>query len=766
MTKTDKPTSKPKAKVSLSDQIADVVVKAVRTGGVTVGGAGAFWSLFKDSDIPKALASGVIGLGISYGASLLNPVHKGNQDRLTKAGEAANKAIDHGIAKVSGVEEQYYRCQAWACRRQKSEGVVQHDGIFMPLLEEIYVPLELDASSLPAGWRKFPEQHLEKSARDGVCGHKIWDLLGKTDQELTFRQIVVLAWGGYGKTTLLKHIAHTYGMDQQGKYGVPRRVPFLLVLRKHRDRLAQEQPPTLLELIKNHHIPDLPDSDKLADLPEDWVQKQLRQGKAVVMLDGFDEVASGQRPAVARWINDQMRHYSKSVFIVTSRPKAYNEQEPADRLELSTRLWVQDFNESQRRDFVEHWYLCQERYARGGDTTPDVQKDAQDAAEELLTQIEARQELKDLAKNPLLLNMIVTFHRRFPGMELPKRRVELYREICILQLRDRPGARKLETCLINCEAQLILQRLALSMMEAHEERLDRSVLVDCIDTYLAQQQETVQSKDFLAQVVQISELLVEREPGEFEFAHLSLQEYLAAKQIAEGKQEAFLYEHLKNDWWKQTILLYASQVNPTPLIREALHQEAIDLAYTIQQDTTKRLDLTADELAAFQQLTPQVENSRYATLEQLLKNQQWYEADQETYRLMITTVGKEDGQLLSENDLKTFPCEDLQMVDQLWVQYSKGKWGFSVQKKIWEECGSPTIYNDKWEKFGDRVGWRSNGNWRAYPDLTFDINKTLPGEFPAVVLSVGRGGGHWLVGWATFLAQRLVDCSTRQSREL
>lgn len=227
MTKTDKPTSKSKAKVSLSDQIADVVVKAVRTGGVTVGGAGAFWSLFKDSDIPKALASGVIGLGISYGASLLNPVHKGNQDRLTKAGEAANKAIDHGIAKVSGVEEQYYRCQAWACRRQKSEGVVQHDGIFMPLLEEIYVPLELDASSLPAGWRQFPDQHLEKSARDVVSGHKIWDLLGKTEREVTFRQIVVLAWGGYGKTTLLKHIAHTYGMNQQGdKYGVSRRVPF------------------------------------------------------------------------------------------------------------------------------------------------------------------------------------------------------------------------------------------------------------------------------------------------------------------------------------------------------------------------------------------------------------------------------------------------------------------------------------------------------------------------------------------------------------
>lgn len=729
MTKTDKPTPKPKAKVSLSDQIADVVVKAVRTGGVMVGGAGAFWSLFKDSDIPKAIASGVIGLGISYGASLLNPVHKGNQDRLTKAGEAANKAIDHGIAKVSGVEEQYFRCQAWACRRQKSEGVSQHDGIFLPLLEEIYVPLELDASSLPAGWRTFPDQHLEKSARDEVCGHKIWDLLSKTKREVTFRQIVVLAWGGYGKTTLLKHIAHTYGMDQQeDKYGVPRRVPFLLVLRKHRDRLAQEQPPTLPELIKNHHIPDLPDSDKLVDLPEDWVEKQLRQGKAVVMLDGFDEVASGQRPAVARWINDQMRHYSKSVFIVTSRPKAYNDQEPADRLELSTRLWVQDFNEDQRRDFVEHWYLCQERYARGGDTTPDVQKDAQDAAEELLTQIEARQELKDLAKNPLLLNMIVTFHRRFPGVELPKRRVELYREICTLQLRDRPGARKLETCLINCDAQLILQRLALSMMEQHEERLDRSTLLDRMGTYLVQQREKVPPQDFLAQVVQVSELLVEREPGEFEFAHLSLQEYLAATQIADEKQEALLYKHLQNDWWKQTILLYASQVNPTPLIREALRQQVIDLAYTIQQDTTKRLDLTAEELAAFEKTTSQVETSRYANLEQLLQTQQWREADQENYRLMLTTVGKEEGQWLNIDDIKTFPCEDLQMLDRLWVKYSDGKWGFSVQKRIWEECGSPTDFGFR-ETFCDRIGWTNNGTWQ---EPTYDLQNSLDGELPVL----------------------------------
>ena len=41
----------------------------------------------------------------------------------------------------------------------------------------------------------------------------------------------------------------------------------------------------------------------------------LRRGDAVIMLDGFDEVAQDQRPAVANWINRQMRRYGNSIFI-------------------------------------------------------------------------------------------------------------------------------------------------------------------------------------------------------------------------------------------------------------------------------------------------------------------------------------------------------------------------------------------------------------------------------------------------------------------
>lgn len=62
--------------------------------------------------------------------------------------------------------------------------------------------------------------------------------------------------------------------------------------------------------------------------------------------------------------------------------------------------------------------------------------------------------------------------------------------------------------------------------------------------------------------------------------------------------------------------------------------------------------------------------------------------------------------LYLEVDISKFPCADLYVIDQLWVNYSGGKFGFSVQKQIWRECYNPTEYNSHWERFGNQVGWR------------------------------------------------------------
>ncbi len=725
------------------ERIAEIVLKVIAAGGLTAGGASAFWQILKDDgSIPKAIASGVIGLAIAYGAKLLMPIHRGNEQRLGQAGESINKTIDRtterAFARATGFDDWYLQCQAWDVLSYRPEGVPQRDGIFTPMLEEVFVPLALDLSStLPgfkAAFEAFDSQDLER-----VTDLKIWNFLRQAETKRPFRQLVILAWGGYGKTTLLKHIAYIYGTKQHSRYQVKKRIPVLVVLRKkeYRDLLTQENAPDLPTFITQHHIPSLPKEGQDRAVPEHWAADMLRQGNVVIMLDGFDEVDKDQRPAVARWINQQMRRYGNSVFILTSRPKAYREQDAAHRLELSTSLWVRNFDAEQRHAFVTRWYQCQERYAHGGRDTPDVLKLADDNAQDLLGQIEARQELKDLAKNPLLLNMIVTFHRRYPGARLPQRRVELYKEICQLQLRDRPQTRQLDTLLTQCEPQTILQMVALHMMRQPMERISHENLFYFIVRCLDQQEETLDAEEFIDQVVEISELLVQQE-DEYEFAHLSFQEYLAAAEVARTGREELLYDHFASDWWKPTILLYGGQVNPTRLIRQMMAQGAKDLAYACYQDTTKRLNPELETELALWGLKQTVTTLRYQQLEEYLKNGQWREADQETYRLMITAVGKEEGQLFEPEELLNFPCEELLAIDGLWVKYSRGKWGFSVQKRIYMECGGKLdgqcTDNKIWEKFCDRVGWlkkeQSTNELLSYESLTFDLYLSPSGEFP------------------------------------
>ncbi|MDJ0706253.1 MAG: GUN4 domain-containing protein [Leptolyngbyaceae cyanobacterium MO_188.B28] len=765
----------PEEKQPINEQLANIALKIIKPGGLTCGGLGAFWFLFIQSDIPRAIASAVIGVGLSYGAKLLQPIHHGNQKRAEEAGKAIDNGIDQILKyltdKATGgtPDDRYLACQALACQAARSEGVIQHNGIFTPLLVEVFVSLSIDSTATLTGFKGVlpdavpnaqngdPNETLQNLRED----LSIWKFLEKTPSIPTFRQLAILAWGGSGKTTLLKHIAYCYG-SKQAPCSAPNLIPFLLILRKHRDTIAKGGL-SLPDLITTHHIPDLPAASDL-QMPPNWAEDVLKRGNAIVMLDGFDEIPKAQRPKIARWINQQTTRYSKSVFLLTSRPKAYigqhtEVQDPYNQVEFNTRLWVKDFSAEQRKDFVEKWYCCQECYANGGRTTPDVRHMAAQSAANLLDQIEARAELKALAKNPLLLNMIVTFHRRNPGAELPQRRVELYKEICQLQLKDRPNARKLQTLLTQCDAQTILQQIALAMMKQRWERISRPKLIQGLKKTLEQQGETIEAAEFLEQVVQISELLVQQE-DEYEFAHLSFQEYLAAVQIAQTQKENLLYSYFDDDKWKPTILLYASLIpNPTTIIEEAVNRGATDLAYQCLKElpTTKRIDPALEEkLTALKET---VQTSRYQKLEEYLNNGQWRKADKTTYELIISTVGKEVGQYFDPEELLNFPCEELLAIDALWVKYSNGKFGFSVQKDIYLKCGGiPDGKYDKeaFIKFGDAVEWRKNYQW-SFGNVTYDTS-TPKGHLP---IEIRFCGGGKVVGTGKILVclfSRIAHC--------
>ncbi|MGD1716132.1 GUN4 domain-containing protein [Dapis sp. BLCC M172] len=128
-----------------------------------------------------------------------------------------------------------------------------------------------------------------------------------------------------------------------------------------------------------------------------------------------------------------------------------------------------------------------------------------------------------------------------------------------------------------------------------------------------------------------------------------------------------------------------------------------------------------------------VREVNYENLRDLLAAGKWKEADKETERCMLKVARRENEGWLDTKSIDCFPCEDLRTIDQLWVKYSNGKFGFSVQKQIYQSLGGKSFYDRKiWEAFSDRVGWRKGGKWLYYSDLTFDSHYT--GHLPFCVV--------------------------------
>ena len=152
-----------------------------------------------------------------------------------------------------------------------------------------------------------------------------------------------------------------------------------------------------------------------------------------------------------------------------------------------------------------------------------------------------------------------------------------------------------------------------------------------------------------------------------------------------------------------------------------------------------------------EQLTKVVTDAKYQQLEAFLEAQEWKKADEETYRLMITAVGKEEGQWFTSEELLNFPCEELLTIDRLWVNASQGRYGFSVQKEIYVRCGAKldgSYPGSKiWDKFGTAVGWRVNNSWQSYDDLSWN-SIYVEGHLPY---------GKWDVG-VEVLFSRIKTC--------
>ncbi|HEY9852696.1 MAG TPA: GUN4 domain-containing protein [Leptolyngbyaceae cyanobacterium] len=172
-------------------------------------------------------------------------------------------------------------------------------------------------------------------------------------------------------------------------------------------------------------------------------------------------------------------------------------------------------------------------------------------------------------------------------------------------------------------------------------------------------------------------------------------------------------------------------------------------------------------------------HQQYAKLNSFLASGDWRSADQETRSLMLKISNKEledeigglpDNPSINMYGMASRHCEDLQIINQLWMKYSNGKFGLSVQKSIWKSVGGRTSLPDKnalismddpkrffksieiddefnravrssYRIFESRVGWESKKS-RIY-----DIDKAPIGHLPSNLAFYIAMESNW---WSLF----------------
>lgn len=140
---------------------------------------------------------------------------------------------------------------------------------------------------------------------------------------------------------------------------------------------------------------------------------------------------------------------------------------------------------------------------------------------------------------------------------------------------------------------------------------------------------------------------------------------------------------------------------------------------------------SAEDIKALDNLTwgitgrkPDPISYNYEALANLLEAGRWREANEETRKIILKVAGQEKEGYLTDEKIQQFPAQDLHKIDIIWSNYSNGKFGFRVQKRIMRESKKDP------KAFGQRVGWRDQDGWISASRVNYNHNTAPEGHLP------------------------------------
>ncbi|MEU7639182.1 NACHT domain-containing protein [Streptomyces sp. NPDC039016] len=374
------------------------------------------------------------------------------------------------------------------------------------------------------------------------------------DQALTGRDRVLLRGvAGSGKSTLVQWLAVSC-TKPLGETGLPHlygRVPFVLPLRTlTRTGAALPTPDRFLAAVA------CPVSGAQ---PDGWAHRVLTSGRALLLVDGLDEIPAPEREATRRWLRDLLDAFPGNLWLVTTRPSAVRDDwltpDGFDELTLSS------MSRAEVATFLARWH----RAARHDADDPALLDSYEQS---LLASVRTKPDLGRLATNPLMCGLICALHRDRRGY-LPHGRKELYDAALgmLLSRRDRErDMRGPDGVELADEPQIqLLQRLAYWLIRNGRTELDRDRAERLVADALPAVPVAASQGDaptVFRHLLHRSGLLREPAPGTVDFVHRTFQDYLGAKAAVEEGDFGLLVQHAADSQWEDVIRMAVAHARP------------------------------------------------------------------------------------------------------------------------------------------------------------------------------------------------------------
>lgn len=366
-------------------------------------------------------------------------------------------------------------------------------------------------------------------------------------------RVLVVGEAGSGKTTLIRWLAVS-----AARGGLPAPLadwnectPFFLPLRA----FAQSGLPQPQEFLKG--IAGLIAND----MPPGWVHEKLRNGRALVLIDGLDELAAGRvRQGARDWLAQLISTFPRARYVVTSRPAAVLPSWPG-QLGLVT-MNVQPLGPGDVRTLIRRWHSA----VRAREQDPREQLRVEGDERSLLAAVDEDRHLRALTETPLLCALLCALNRdRF--RQLPRQRTMVYRAALDMLLERRDVERQVDARLELSAEQttILLQELAFWLLEngwadvpveRAQEQIGRSLR--------SLSPLSVDAATVMQLLLERTGLLRSPVEGRIDFVHRTFQEYLAGKAAVDNDNVGELVRRVTDDdQWRDVFVMAVGHARPS-----------------------------------------------------------------------------------------------------------------------------------------------------------------------------------------------------------